>query len=511
VKEYFRRRVVEAVDEAHHQGTTLALIGVRLLDEARLREALGTEGHGRYLERVCSVLRRQMPEALLLCRSAEDAFEALLVGTAPETATRRLDHFARAVAAADLGPIGPPRLRCASVTFPSEGASAEFLFHALETRLRSAEPQRGQEETWEGEPELAVAAEEGVILSSPKMRGVARLLWKVAPADLTILLLGETGTGKEVFANLVHKWSKRAKGPLVRVHCAALTESLLQSELFGHEKGAFTGAVARKIGRFEQACGGTLFLDEIGEISVGTQVKLLRVLQEREIDRVGGLAPVPVDVRVVAATNQDIRAMVARGTFREDLYYRLQGMVVTVPPLRERKQEIPALVELFLREAVAQGHTRVTGFSTDAMDELFLRDWPGNIRELRNTVFRAMVLAAEGEVQCQHLMGILTSERAAAPGEATVVLPRAERTARIQALRGRLQRLYRMIGKQGDLAAQDYVEAAGVSPRTALRDLHQLLELGLIDRVGKRRGARYRVTAPGGISGGVAETAGENA
>jgi len=515
VKEYFRRRAVQAVDEAHRQGRTLALIGLRLLDEARLQEALGAEGYGRYLERFCRIVRRQLPEATL-CRSAEGAFEALLLGVAPEDVAARLQGLSRAVAAADLGRIGPPRLHHASVIFPADGASAEFLFHALENRLRSSEPEPGQEQS-AADPGVAAASEDGVVLSSPKMQGVVRLLRKVAPAELTILLLGETGTGKEVLANLIHKWSKRAKGPLVRVHCAALTESLLQSELFGHEKGAFTGAVARKIGRFEQAGGGTLFLDEIGDISLDTQVKLLRVLQEREIDRVGGLSPVQVDVRVVAATNQDIRAMVAAGTFREDLYYRLQGMVVTVPPLRERKQEIPALVASFLGEAVAEGHTQVTGFSTDAMDELFCRDWPGNIRELRNTVFRAMVLAADGEVQRQHLLGILTEDRAASPetdgasgtDEPTVMLPRPELQARARALRGRLQRLYRLIAKRGTLAAQEYVEATGVSPRTGLRDLGQLLELGLIERVGKRRGARYRVVEAGEISHDTGQIAGE--
>ena len=226
---------------------------------------------------------------------------------------------------------------------------------------------------------------------------------------------------------------------------------------------------------------------------------MLRIkhLNQLEHQRVGGLSPVRVDVRVLAATNSNIRAMVAAGSFREDLYYRLQGMVATVPPLRERKQEIPALVASFLEEAVGQGHTQATGFSTHAMDELFRRDWPGNIRELRNTVFRAMVLAAEGDVQREHVLGILTEDRATDAStktgsqEATVVLPRPGLRVQALALRGRLQRLYRLIAKRGTLAAQDYVDATGVSPRTGLRDLGQLLELGLVERVGRRRGARY--------------------
>jgi transcriptional regulator with GAF, ATPase, and Fis domain len=180
---------------------------------------------------------------------------------------------------------------------------------------------------------------------------------------------------------------------------------LLASELFGHEKGAFTGAERRKIGRFEQADGGTLFLDEVGDIPLDVQVKLLRVLQEREVDRVGGSEPVKVDVRVIAATNRDIGRMVAEGRFREDLYYRLQGLVVLVPPLRDRKPELGGLVEHFRREVVEAGQSQVTSLSTDAMDELYRYDWPGNIRELRNTVFRAMIMARGTVVQHRRCAG----------------------------------------------------------------------------------------------------------
>jgi transcriptional regulator with GAF, ATPase, and Fis domain len=343
---------------------------------------------------------------------------------------------------------------------------------------------------------------------------------KVAPSDLTILLAGETGTGKEVLTNLVHKWSKRARGPLVKVHCAALPSGLLESELFGHEKGAFTGAVQRKIGKFEQADGGTVFLDEIGEISLETQVKLLRVLQEREVDRVGGLQPVHVDVRIVAATNRNIEELVAEGSFRADLYYRLQGMVLTVPSLRDRRSEIPGLVEVFRREAVAAGHTAVHGFSTDAMDELYRQEWPGNIRELRNTVFRAMVLAGDGLLDRSHLLGILPRDDSpvleattAEPWTAAAVIPTPEGVTPIevesdpqniepldtlparsmQALSERLARLLDLIETRGSLSNQEYVTEVGVSPRTGLRDLNDLLDRGLIRRVGRRRGARYFV------------------
>ena len=236
---------------------------------------------------------------------------------------------------------------------------------------------------------------------SAAMRPVYSTLRRVAPTDLPVLLEGETGVGKEVLTNLVHSWSRRSRGPLVKVHCAALTETLLASELFGHERGAFTGADRRKIGRFEQANGGTLFLDEVGEIPHDVQVTLLRALQEGEIDRVGGGEAVKVDVRVVAATNRDMKEMVRAGRFREDLYYRLQGMVVVVPPLRERREELAALARRFVADIVAAGHAPAREFSTGAMDELYRQEWPGNIRQLRTTVFRALVLA-RGAVVRQH-------------------------------------------------------------------------------------------------------------
>ena len=368
----------------------------------------------------------------------------------------------------------------------------------------------------------------GLVYASPEMTRTVRTMERVAPADVSVLLLGASGTGKELLARGLHDTSPRAKGAFVAINCAAIPETLLESELFGHEKGAFTGATERRIGKFEQAEGGTIFLDEIGEVSLDTQVKLLRVLQEREVDRVGGRSPVAVDVRVIAATNRNIEAMVADGTFREDLYYRLQGMVVTVPPLRERKSEIPALLEVFRREAVAAGHTSVRGFSTDAMDEIFRRDWPGNIRELRNAAFRAMVLAGEGLMERSHLQGILTRVDVAsqpamlrapveipagrpagdpagdpagtadgdsisdagdgAPGLPDLVLPRSGLS-----LGPRLQTLYELVCERGSLSNQEYVAVAGVSSRTGLRDLNDLLARGLIERVGRRRGARYRV------------------
>ena len=366
VPEYFRRRVAERVLQAQQREQPLALLEVGLSDGERLRESLGAERFGELMEGVASHLRRVLPTDAVLCRSAEDGLQALLPATGRDAAATAADTVREQLERAEFGlPAGMAlRVRVATAVYPDEAASAEFLFHALESRGPAPAAQPLQERMRDLEAD-------GLVFHSAAMQSVFRTLERVAPTDLTVLLQGETGTGKEVLTNLIHRWSKRAAGPLIKVHCAALSESLLQSELFGHEKGAFTGAVARKIGKFELAQGGTVFLDEIAEVSLETQVKLLRVLQEREVDRVGGLQPVAVDVRIIAATNRNIRAMVEEGAFREDLYYRLQGMVVTVPPLRDRKSEIPPLVERFRQEAVAAGQTTVGGFRPEAMDELF--------------------------------------------------------------------------------------------------------------------------------------------
>jgi two-component system response regulator HydG len=244
---------------------------------------------------------------------------------------------------------------------------------------------------------------DNIVGSSPEMRLVFQQVAQIAPSRATVLLTGESGTGKELVVAAIHGRSERASGPLVSVHCAALSDGLLESELFGHERGSFTGAEKQRRGCFEQADGGTLFLDEIAEISPATQVKLLRVLQEREFERVGGNETIHVEVRIVTATNRDLKEMIAKGTFREDLYYRLNVINVHLPPLRERASDIPALAEHFLRIFVADNETAARRFSDDAVKCLVHYRWPGNVRELENVVQRAVVLA-EGElIEPQHL------------------------------------------------------------------------------------------------------------
>jgi DNA-binding NtrC family response regulator len=218
-----------------------------------------------------------------------------------------------------------------------------------------------------------------------------------------VLLGGESGSGKEMVARAIHRASRRAKGPCVAVNCAALTESLNESELFGHEKGAFTGATEKKAGRFEMADRGTLFLDEVGELPLGLQTKFLRVLEERRFERVGGQKAIEVDVRVVAATNRDLEEMVKRGTFREDLFYRLSVIQVEVPPLRERLDDVPLLAEHFLARYRTQAARRITGFAPDALAAMTRYAWPGNVRELRNAIERAIVLGDRDQIMAADL------------------------------------------------------------------------------------------------------------
>ena len=225
------------------------------------------------------------------------------------------------------------------------------------------------------------------------MKKLMELVSQSANSTATVLLLGESGTGKEVIAHALHALSSRADRPFTAVHCASLNQNLLESELFGHEKGAFTGATSRFIGRFESVEDGTLFLDEIGEISLPTQVKLLRVLENRTFERVGGKETLPVKARLVAATNRNLAAMVEDGTFREDLFYRLNVVTIDIPPLRNRKDDIPALLEHFLKKSNAENGKSIVGFAPEAMEVLQAYDWPGNVRELRNCVERMSVFA----------------------------------------------------------------------------------------------------------------------
>jgi DNA-binding NtrC family response regulator len=291
---------------------------------------------------------------------------------------------------------------------------------------------------------------QNIIGSAPVMQDIFKTVAQVAGSRASVLITGESGTGKELIAAAIHERSPRAQGPFVKLHCAALAETLLESELFGHERGSFTGAANRREGRFAQAHGGTLFLDEIGEISPAVQVKLLRFLQEHEFERVGGNETVKVDVRVIAATNRDLKAEVASGRFREDLFYRLNVINVEMPALRERPSDVPLLAMHFLRKYAAENGKSIAAFSDAALARLAAYHWPGNVRELENVVERAVVLCNAESVTPGELPPHLAPPPAAAgiqiPGSTLEEIERYAITRALEVAAGSTSRAAEMLG-----------------------------------------------------------------
>lgn len=260
-----------------------------------------------------------------------------------------------------------------------------------------------------------------IIGNSPSMRAMIETLMLVAPSEATVLIQGESGTGKELVASALHHNSPRKSNPFIKVNCAALPETLLESELFGHEKGAFTGAAGPRKGRFERADRGTLFLDEIGEMAQATQAKILRVLQEREFEPVGGSRSIRVDARILSATNRNLEEEIAANRFREDLYYRLNVVTITVPPLRERLPDIPLLAEHFLDRYAAKNHRTFKGIVPQAMDLLIRYSWPGNVRELENVIERAVIMASGDRIDTEHLPNAINDQERSSTGRSPVL------------------------------------------------------------------------------------------
>ena len=306
---------------------------------------------------------------------------------------------------------------------------------------------------------------ENVVAESPAMKEVADMVRQVAPTRASVLLLGESGTGKELMARAIHQLSPRAARPLVAVHCAALSPTLLESELFGHEKGAFTGAHEKRIGRFEQAQGGTLFLDEIGEIDASVQVKLLRFLGERTFERVGSNKTLTADVRLIAATNKNLQEEVKAGKFRDDLYFRLRVVEITLPPLRQRAEDLPLLANTFLREFAGENNKNVNDFTPDALEALMNYPWPGNVRELRTAVEHAVVLSRGERISVRDLPVALRAGGAAG-GSARWMNQPALTVA--EAEKQLIVRSLKEVGGSRTLAAQKL----GMSRRTLHRKLH---------------------------------------
>jgi two-component system NtrC family response regulator len=305
------------------------------------------------------------------------------LATAPETkiivATGQENHEA-ALRAIALG----------AYDFCQKPVEVDLLRHMVERAARLAELEGENRRLLELAPRSPI---DGIVAASPQMSRALRTIEKIAPTDVAVLLLGESGTGKEVLAQAIHRLSPRAKKPFVAINCAAIPETLLESELFGHEKGAFTGAVKQTIGKIESAHGGTLFLDEIGDVPLPMQVKLLRFLQDQVVERIGGHRPIQLDVRIVCATNQDLDAFMASGRFREDLYYRLNEVRMVIPPLREREGDPILLATYFLKKFNGQFNRKLKGFGSDALAAIATHPWRGNVRELENRVKRAVVMA----------------------------------------------------------------------------------------------------------------------
>lgn len=321
-----------------------------------------------------------------------------------------------------------------------------------------------------------------VVGGSDAMRVVVEFVNKVADSDSTVLITGESGTGKEVLARTLHAQSRRRQGPLIPINCGAIPEALLESELFGHERGAFSGAQQSRPGRFELAHGGTLFLDEIGEMPPALQVKLLRAVQERCFERVGGTRSIKVDVRIVAATNQDLEAAVRDGRFRKDLYYRLNVIPVVVPPLRERREDVPVLVHHFVARFNRRTASSITGIESDAMDALIRHEWPGNVRELENLIERLVVLKRSGAIELADLPEMLSAARSAGEARSAIeVRPSAQTSLSREGINLMLE----LEQYENQLIMEAMVRANGITSKAA-RLLH-LNRTTLVEKLKRKK------------------------
>ena len=362
---YFEARLEDECARAEEGGGPFAVARVRVD---------GVEA-GVVAERVLSEIVRPVD---VIATYAQSDYEILLVDTPPPAAQKVAEHIEARVRAEGLSP--EVTIAC----YPRDGRTPESLV------ARSAKKQ-------------AAWNPEDPVVRTGALARLEPLVDKIAPGSISVLVLGETGVGKEVLARMLHERSPRAGKTLVCLNCASLSETLLESELFGHEKGAFTGAVAAKVGLLESANGGTVFLDEVGEMPLSLQAKLLRVLEQREVLRVGAVRPRAIDVRFVAATNRDLEQEIVRGRFRQDLYYRLNGFSLVIPPLRQRADEIEPLARHFISLSCRQLRRKPLDIAPDAVEALLAYEWPGNIRELKNAIDRAVLLASGRSINAQHL------------------------------------------------------------------------------------------------------------
>lgn len=422
------------------------------------------------------IVRRVHDDPLISALFTAQEFDRRSCLVVPLTADGQLVGVAQIYTAGE-GKYGAEEAELLGCTArPFSIALANALEHLELLRLK----QKSDEENRELRRKIESGSRAEVIGRDGGLKEACEMARLVAPLNSPVLILGETGTGKEVVANAIHEASARAKGPFVKVNCGAIPESLIDSELFGHEKGSFTGAEARRIGRFERAHLGTIFLDEIGELPPEAQVRLLRVIQEREIERVGGSGAVPVDIRIICATHRDLGAMMSEGAFREDLFFRINVFPIVIPPLRQRKQDIPLLAEYFLeRKSRELGLRRVPGIGGGELEALMEYDWPGNVRELQNIIERALILSKEDKLAFAALLpgraprAGEAEERGPAPLDDSV---RETIVAALKETRGRVS------GEKGA------AKILGINAST-LRN--KMLKLG-IGKIGKESGAEVK-------------------
>lgn len=381
---YLNERLNGECDRGHRYGRPMALLMIRL------------EGEDSKVDAAVERLAGRMRSMDTLCEYSPDELAVIVPEVNQAAAEQLADRLARE-AKSVLG-SQPDKVRVGIALFPAHGTSPDELVGNARAALQTA---RSQALPISAPPKES--SDSSVIVHSPQMKKVYELVDKIAASDITLLIYGETGSGKEIVAGSVHQKSARATQPYLRLNCASIPETLLESELFGHEKGSFTGADKRKLGYFEAAQGGTIFLDEIGEISANVQAKLLRVLESRSITRVGGTAEIEVDVRIVCATNRDLDVEIREGRFREDLFYRISAFSLVVPPLRDRKTDIMPLCEHFLRLSSTQLNQDNPVLSPAVRRCLNNYDWPGNVRQLRNAMERSVVLASDGVVEAEDL------------------------------------------------------------------------------------------------------------
>jgi DNA-binding NtrC family response regulator/pSer/pThr/pTyr-binding forkhead associated (FHA) protein len=452
-------RLSAEVDRALRYHRQLGLVMLRL------------EGHADAVATRLDTLATDLRRMDFLAEYGPDEFAIVLPEASP-TATE-------AVAARLARHRDRVTIHVGTASFPVDGTAAGELIGVVRAKLRGARIGGARGGDRDTASQVALAGKQVVVID-PVMKQVFHIAKQSAATTITVLVVGETGTGKEVVAEAVHRYSPRADKPYIRLNCASLPETLLEAELFGHERGAFTGATRQKQGYFEAASGGTLFLDEIGELPQGAQAKLLRALEARRITRVGGTDEIPVDVRVVCATNRDLEAEIRRGRFREDLYFRIGGFVIPVPPLRDRRGEIEPFARQFAREIANDLSLKPSGFAPLALAALTAYDWPGNVRELRNAIERAVVLASGGPIDLDHLPDRLRDVPGAAPvavGDGEPALDVRRRVAEVE--RGAV------------VAALD--ESGGNQTQAAKKlGVSRFALIRLMDKHGLRRGARPR-------------------